>query len=160
MKKDGVRMKYKSTPHIVLSLSNRNLDLFTATDSLPIVELVRGDFGGEEPTMLFGGKSDDALRENVWIPCGEPVSLDKTKTYNVGTESEYTSVDFDYSYGDTYFQRWDCLKTYAYTKEDDKDGFYLYIKNKSESGLYLEKVDLNIDGEITSSYGLYKDYLP
>ena len=144
-KKDGVRMKYKSTPHIVLSLSNRNLDLFTATDSLPIVELVRGDFGGEEPTMLFGGKSDDALRENVWIPCGEPVALDNVTTHYAGGDNEYKSVDFYYSYGDTYFQRWDCLKTYAYTKED--------VNQVVEIGSFMMESYTNMDGRYDRNRG-------
>ena len=54
----------------------------------------------------FGGKSDEAIENNQWLPCGEPVDL------IIGnTELHWTE-------GDTYYQRYDHLKTYPYTLED------------------------------------------
>lgn len=54
---------------------------------------------------LFGGNTEEALRNNSWIPAGEPVEL-----------SNSTAITF--SQGDTHYQRYDCLKTYSSTKED------------------------------------------
>ena len=104
MKKQGVRMKYKSTPHLVFGISS---GLNWVNDTLPIVELQRDP----DPNM-FGGTSTDALKENNWLPCGEPVPI---CTWD---ERTFDRVEFEYSYGDTYYQRWDCLKTYAFTPED------------------------------------------
>lgn len=55
--------------------------------------------------QLFGGNDDYAIQQNTWYPCGEPQSLDSA-TYVQTNE------------GDTFYQRWDCLKTYPYTEGD------------------------------------------
>lgn len=61
----------------------------------------------------FGGNSEEAIQNNTWIPAGEPVSLIDPNTGNV----KY-SIELVYSEGDTYYQRYDHLKTYPYTMED------------------------------------------
>lgn len=126
VKKDIVRMKYKSTPHLVLE-GTTNLAEATQ-DSLSIVEILN-------PTndKRFGGTSGDALRENDWLPCGEPVSIVRGST------------TFEYSYGDTYFQRWDCLKTYPFTKEDENQIV--------EIGSFMLETRVNIDGRYDRNRG-------
>lgn len=57
-----------------------------------------------KPTNMFGGDTEEALRSNSWIPAGPSVSLDSP---------------IEFRYGDTYYQRYDCLKTYAFTTEDE-----------------------------------------
>lgn len=57
-----------------------------------------------EPDNMFGGRTKEALRSNLWIPAGKPFDLDKSIEIN---------------YGDTYYQRYDCLKTYSFTNEDE-----------------------------------------
>ena len=52
---------------------------------------------------LYGGTDDNALELLRWIPASNSYSIQK---------------DITLSYGDTYYQRWDCLKTYPFTKED------------------------------------------
>jgi hypothetical protein len=76
-----------------------NIDT-TKGDWLPLVELRRN------VNNIYGGKSTEALKENLWIPAGEPISLDGN------------TVTVEYKYGDTWFSRYDCLKTYPFTKED------------------------------------------
>lgn len=126
LSKTGVRMKYKSTPHIVMGVSEPFAD--DGTNCLPIVEL-----RSETVTNRFGGNSMDALRENVWIPCGEPVSLTGG------------AVSFEYSWGDTYYQRWDCLKTYAFTPEDPNQIV--------EIGSFMLETHTNIDGRYDRNRG-------
>ena len=53
----------------------------------------------------FGGTSEDALKNNLWIPASDSIPLSN----NILT----------YKYGDTRYQRYDCLKTYAFTPEDE-----------------------------------------
>lgn len=131
VKKDIVRMKYKSTPHLVLE--GVNLVGETLTDNaLYVLDILNPD-----TTNRFGGTSGDALRENDWLPCGEPVRLDK-----VDTQSK---VNFEYSYGDTYFQRWDCLKTYPFTKEDENQIV--------EIGSFMLETRVNIDGRYDRNRG-------
>ncbi len=152
LKKNAVRMKYKSTPHIVLKFSNStNIDPYNGNAStlnlLPVLELQRhGDNNvSNYRKTMFGGTSDDALRENVWLPCGEPVSLYDIKNQYVGDTSNFPCVTFEYSYGDTYYQRWDCLKTYAYTPEDENQIV--------EIGSFMLETRVNIDGRYDRNRG-------
>lgn len=57
-----------------------------------------------KPANMFGGDTDEALRNNSWIPAGPIVPLENP---------------IEFRYGDTYYQRYDCLKTYAFTTEDE-----------------------------------------
>lgn len=72
----------------------------------------RTDFGGEETFS------------NLWIPAGEPVSID---------EDELKLTE-----GDTWYQRYDCLKTYPFTLEDEN--------SVVEIGSFLLETRINIDG--------------
>lgn len=126
LRKDNVRMKYKSTPHLVFGGSISGW----AEDCLPIIEFTQT---GSAETR-FGGTTQDALRENVWIPCGEPVTLNYDGT-----------TDYYYSYGDTYYQRYDCLKTYAFTRED--------VNQVVEIGSFMLETRMNIDGRYDRNRG-------
>lgn len=134
-----VRIKYKSTKHAVLSLSSSTLvsggqaippttfwnpsefstlerkglvdDALVAQDA--IYKNIRnsvliGELRRDTSTMtLFGGKSLEAFSNNIWIKCGESAILN--------TQND---VVLEYREGDTYFGRFDCLKTYPFTQED------------------------------------------
>ena len=129
-KKEPVRMKYKSTPHLVCRVPDSSDGLGWSEASLSIIDITRE----VNPSTRFGGKSEDALKENIWIPCGEPVILPNTG-----------SVDVLYEYGDTYFQRWDCLKTYPFTKEDPNQVV--------EIGSFMLETRVNIDGRYDRNRG-------
>lgn len=103
-KKNSVRMKYKSSPHIALGNLIFPNDLVNHT--VPIIELVRT----VNSATLFGGVSEDAFKENTWVPCGEPVWL--------SSDPDENEIVVNFEYGDTYYQRWDCLKTYPSTSDD------------------------------------------
>ena len=134
--KQAVRMRYKSTPHLVLDLGENNINYV----GLPIVEVVRkGDSNSSlYRSTMFGGQSEDALKANQWIPCGESVAIPS----NMSTE-EY--LPFEYSYGDTYFQRWDCLKTYPFSNDD--------INQVVEIGSFMLETRVNIDGRYDRNRG-------
>lgn len=127
IRKQPVRMRYKSTPHIAMLLSTAFYD---STNQLSVVEIHQTT----SHTTRFGGKSKDALRENVWLPCGDSVPLSGS------------TVNFYYDYGDTYFQRYDCLKTYPFTRED--------INQIVEIGSFMLETHVNIDGRYDRNRGL------
>lgn len=131
LSRDSVRMKYKSTPHLVLYDNNSFFPSAGIVPLLPILEIRNS----ETNPMRFGGDSMDALKANVWIPCGEPVSL--------STNEEYITVPYDY--GDTYFQRWDCLKTYPFSQDD--------INQIVEIGSFMLETHVNIDGRYDRNRG-------
>lgn len=144
LKKDLVRMKYKSAPHFVLKKDFSSLWPNSYNYKIPIIELCR-DANTEFMKNLYGGTSDDALRENVWIPCGEPVSLSNISKTEVGGNTNFQCVIFNYSYGDTYYQRYDCLKTYAFTPDDENQIV--------EIGSFMLETRVNIDGRYDRNRG-------
>lgn len=83
-----------------------------------------------EPANIFGGDSDEALRNNLWIPAGKPVSLNKP---------------IDFIYGDTYYQRYDCLKTYSFTTEDEN--------SVVEIASFMCESRVNLDGRYDRNRG-------
>lgn len=72
-------------------ISNSNIGGLTKGD----IEL--GELRRDQVLNIFGGTSEDALSKNIWIPCGKATSL-----FN-----ELYCLE-----GDTYFQKYECLKTY------------------------------------------------
>ena len=129
-----VRMKYKSSPHIIFQIKNNETP--DITNGLKICEIIAPNADSTEAARLrFGGNTPDALQANEWIPCGEPVALDSSN-----------SVTVYFSYGDTYFQRWDCLKTYPFTLEDPNQIV--------EIGSFMLETRINIDGRYDRNRGL------
>lgn len=66
----------------------------------------------DEVNNRFGGTTEEAFENNQWLPCGDSVDLlDENK-------EPLESVTILYTEGDTYYQRYDNIKTYPYTLED------------------------------------------
>ena len=71
-----------------------------------------GEIYNDNVSNRFGGQTEEAFENNQWFPCGEPVSLlDNNSNPN-------NSVTITWIEGDTYYQRYDHLKTYPSTLED------------------------------------------
>lgn len=128
--REGVSIKYKSTPHLVVQLKS-GWDVYSWGESgslsarqAPIIEVCRE----YDSNTFYGGTSDEALEAATWIPCGPAVS------FNADTES----LELEFKWGDTYFQRFECLKTYPFTQED---------KNQViEIASFMVETRVNIDG--------------
>lgn len=103
---------------------------YTLDSFLYIGELVRAT---PNPNK-FGGTTDEALRNNQWIPAGKSVSL--------GENIEFTR-------GDTYYQRYDCLKTYSFTNEDENSII--------DIASFMCETRVNIDGRYDKNRGLYSN---
>ena len=93
--------------------------------------LLIGELYRKEIPNKFGGTSDDAIQQNVWIPAGESI--------NIGDVIRWTE-------GDTYFQRYDCLKTYPYSNES--------TNNIVEILSFMCETRVNIAGRYDKNRGL------
>ena len=137
--KDAVPIKYKSTPHIAIQLLDSPIDTSTLQSWLAnkdvgtlCVAEIRIDYN---PNTLYGGTSNDALQAATWIPCGPVVQL---------VQNENATIEF--KWGDTYFQKHECLKTYPYTTED--------INQVIEIGSFYLESRVNVAGRYDRNRGL------
>ena len=153
IKKSSIRMKYKSTPHIVISTDSTESSVPIFSGNIKARSLYITELYNDNVESRYGGTSKEALMTNTWIPCGEPVRLDYLTIHNEGQETEYQSVDFEYTYGDTYFQRYDCLKTYPYSSEDLNQlveiGSFMLETHINMGGRYDRNQDLQNNNNIT-----------
>lgn len=83
---------------------------------------------------VFGGSSDNAIKNNLWIPAGKATQLYKGKILA--------------EYGDTWYQRFDCLKTYPFTTED--------VNQVIEIGSFMCETHINMDGRCDVNRGINK----
>ena len=90
-------------------------------------------FREPNPETDFGGTPDEVLKAGLWIPAGEPVDIS-----NGNVEVEFTQ-------GDTWYTRYDCLKTYAFTPEDENQVV--------EIGSFLCESRVNGDGRYDRNRG-------
>ena len=136
-----------------------------------LAELYRDDISNK-----FGGTSDEALMNNVWHVCGKAVDIDDNKSPNPILCTE----------GDTFYQRYDHLKTLPYSENDENqvieivsfmcesrinlDGRYDKLRGVDNAELIapetfnsINKVYSQLDNYLTQSYIRGEDirkYLP
>ena len=103
---------------------------FTPSNYLWLAELRRNNVN---VSTLFGGKNSDAYEANIWLSAGDAIPIDGT------------SISIDYTVGDTYLQRYDCLKTYPRTIED--------TQTMVEIVSFLCETSINIDGRYDKNRG-------
>ena len=85
----------------------------------------------------YGGNTQAALENNRFIPISERYSLNNSSVSLIGTQ------------GDTYFQRWDCLKTEPYSNES-KNGIV-------DITSFMVETHTNIEGRYDARRGLLKN---
>jgi hypothetical protein len=149
-------IKYKSTPHAVFGFKDKdnkptilpdngnnpgsiigepgvyvNQKMITEknvdkADGLWIGELYRT----VDKDIIFGGKTEEALSSNRWVVGGSPTTI-------------WNSIRLDE--GDTYFQRYDCLKTYPFTFESQN--------SITEIVSFMCETRVNIDGRYDRNRG-------
>lgn len=71
-----------------------------------------GELYNDNVVNRFGGDTPEALTNNIWLPCGDPISIEDN---NGNLKS---SITVKWIEGDTYYQRYDHIKTYPFTTED------------------------------------------
>lgn len=136
MIRPNIRMKYRSTPHLVVKLDGNTS--FDSQNYYPIVEMHRYWSENEmfRQNTMFGGVSHDALLQNIWLPAGEPVRID---SLNDNGDTIFITR------GDTWYQRYDCLKTYAFTPQD--------INQIVEIASFMVESKINLDGRYDRNRG-------
>lgn len=82
----------------------------------------------------FGGNTEEAYENNTWVPAGEPVELIDNNLMTLIADR-----------GDTFYQRYDCLKTYPFTP-DEKNSI---IENVS----FMCETRINCDGRYDKNRG-------
>lgn len=87
----------------------------------------------------FGGTTKEAIENNLWLPAGEPVDLCDDNG------DPLTGLRILFTEGDTYFQRYDCLKTYPYTLEDQN--------SVADIVSFMCETRVNIDGRYDKNRG-------
>lgn len=90
-------------------------------------------------TNRFGGQTEEAFENNIWLPGGEPINLLNAD----GTPVSYASLT--YTEGDTFLERYDCLKTYSYTLEDQN--------SVTEIVSFMCETRVNIEGRYDRNRG-------
>lgn len=92
----------------------------------------------EKPDNIFGGDSAEAKQNNLWIPASKPYNL-------LEEEKALEKVEVEWEYGDTWYSRYDCLKTYPFTLEDENQVV--------EIGSFMCETRVNIDGRYDKNRG-------
>lgn len=141
-------IKYKTVPHIIFSTDQSSIyqrvnkidqilgrysynNIETMDYKVPRLAIV--DIIQDVATdSIFGGYTEEILQRNSFIPCGDAVSIAEmyiehlTDDPNSKPVEKYRAVDLRQSpielvwdTGDTYYQEYECLKTYPYTLEDE-----------------------------------------
>lgn len=90
-------------------------------------------------TNRFGGQTEEAFENNIWLPGGEPINLLNAD----GTPVSYANLT--YTEGDTFLERYDCLKTYSYTLEDQN--------SVTEIVSFMCETRVNIEGRYDRNRG-------
>ena len=126
---DLVPITYKSTAHCVVALQE---GLTIPNQTVYLAELYRDVTDAQR----FGGTIEEAILNNQFLPCGETVSLSR--------------IDGDISIigdiGDTYYMRYDNLKTFPYTREDINQIVDIYS--------FMCETRINLDGRYDINRGL------
>lgn len=89
----------------------------------------------QEVSNKFGGTSFEAIEQNVWLPAGKAVKL-----------VDSSSASLVWSVGDTYYQRYDALRTYPFTEED--------LNKVVDIASFMTETHINIDGRYDKNRGL------
>lgn len=121
--------------------------------------LLVGEIVREVPNK-YGGTLDEVLQQQLWFPASDPVPLAANATIQL-------------KYGDTWYQRYDCLKTYPYTNQDENQivevGSFMcetytnldgrYDKNIDQlSGLYFNPTNFNQINKVYSQQDNFFKY--
>lgn len=97
-----------------------------------------GELYNDNVQNRFGGQTEEAFENNLWLPCGESALL-------ISNEGIADEVKIKWSEGDTYYQRYDHLKTYPFTLEDQNA--------ITEIVSFMCETRINLDGRYDKNRG-------
>lgn len=134
--------KFKLTPVPLskpMAPSNRTFKITrsvfgTSSQALPSSYMLIGELYRDKEDSKFGGTSEEAISQNLWIPAGDPIEIPTSG-----------SLQVPFKYGDTWYSRYDCLKTYPFTQEDENSII--------DIGSFMLETRVNIDGRYDKNRG-------
>lgn len=118
----------ESVDNLEYKITQGNINVYAPCPYLFLAELYR-----DSPDNQFGGDTQEALRNNLWFPAGDSCKIGDSEVYIYAT------------YGDTWYQRYDCLKTYPFTQEDENSVI--------EIASFMCETRTNIDGRYDRNRG-------
>lgn len=103
-----------------------------------------GELYNDDVKNRFGGQTDEAFENNQWLPCGDPISLVDD------FDGVKNSITIKWIEGDTYYQRYDHIKTYPFTLEDQNA--------ITEIVSFMCETRVNIDGRYDRNRGQISNF--
>lgn len=103
-----------------------------------------GELYNDNVINRFGGQTDEAFENNIWIPCGEVKPLVDTNNKII------SSVPITWLEGDTYYQRYDHIKTYPFSLEE-QNGITDIVS-------FMCETRVNIDGRYDRNRGQISNF--
>lgn len=119
---DDLLKRHELTPIGKSTISQDSLEATSGYKACYIGELYT------EVSNQYGGNTPEAILNNQWIPIGSP-----SRIALIGDT------------GDTYYQRWDCLKTYPFTTED--------MNSVIDITSFMVESRINLDGRYDNNRG-------
>lgn len=191
-----VSIKYKSGKHAVFAFNKQNNDrvitpntngytIVNGTkvanydhtiDKTAVFDFVDEKYNGlwlveltkqVNKSSRFGGNTEEALLNNIWTISGNPTPIVDS------TGKALSTVSVEFLQGDTYVQRYDCIKTYPFSNEDmntvvDIVSFYCethinidgrYDKNRGNiNNLVASPTNFNLYNKVYSQKNNYFTY--
>lgn len=98
-----------------------------------------GELYNDNVQNRFGGQTEEAFENNQWLPCGDPISLVD------GNNNIKNNITIEWKEGDTYYQRYDHIKTYPFTLEDQN--------SVTDIISFMCETRVNIDGRYDRNRG-------
>lgn len=92
----------------------------------------------------FGGDGNDASINNTWLPCGDSTKV-QLNTYSDPFGEQYYGMYLNWTEGDTYYQRYDHLKTYPFSLTDQN--------SVTDIISFMCETRINIDGRYDRNRG-------
>lgn len=110
-------------------------NLFSAPSSGTLGVLLMTELYRDNTGIKFGGTTDSAYSNNIWIPAGKTVRFDE----------DSSQIEVQFTDGDTFFQRYDHLKTYPFDSNSKN--------NLVEIISFMCETRINIDGRYDRNRG-------
>lgn len=98
-----------------------------------------GELYNDNVQNRFGGQTEETFENNQWLPCGDPISLVDSNN-NIKN-----NITIEWKEGDTYYQRYDHIKTYPFTLEDQN--------SVTDIISFMCETRVNIDGRYDRNRG-------
>lgn len=145
---DGIKYFWEKGDNVTQGVSQTVYDpdiKGKLTDNIGHGWLWLGELYRDDVANRFGGNTEEVYESNQWLPCGDTVAL----TDNNGNPCNM--INIIWTEGDTYYQRYDHIKTYPFTNED--------INQIVEIISFMCESRVNLDGRYDRNRGQLSNLL-